>query len=138
MPHTRDELDFRYAQGRVSDLMLEELDKLPALFGGDGSSADTPIIVNAESNAMAGRLILDYISELLGRFGEEWRIASLKKVKTAEPDQYVERHVVEDLDGNRTSFYFDLSRSHGGSVGLLRRAYEMRMLAEAKEGLAVH
>lgn len=133
--HTRDELDIRYRQDMGSEHLLEELDKLPSLFGGDGWSLENPLIVNSTSKAMSDRLINDHVSKHFGRHGVDWRMVDKDVVTSSPVEGHVERHVAENLEGRRGVFYFDLSRSHGGSLGLLRRAYEMRVLEDAYGGV---
>ncbi len=137
MPHTRDELDMLYGRETAKDVLLQELDKLPSLFGGDGRTLNNPLIVNSESRAMAGRLMKNFVSKELGQFGRAWHMVESEIVISSSIDGYIERQVMEELDGRRTVFYFDLSRSHGGSLGLMRRAYEMRVLDEAEGWLVM-
>lgn len=137
MPHTRDELDIRYGQDMGQELLLQELDKLPALFGGDGRSINAPLIVNSTSQAMSKRLVRNYVSKILGQHGTEWRFIQTEVMKSSPIEGHIERQVAEELDGHRTVFYFDFSRSHGGSLALLRRAYEMRVLDEAQGWLVL-
>lgn len=133
--HTRDELDIRYRQDMGSEHLLEELDKLPSLFGGDGWSLENPVIVNSTSKAMSERLMKEHISKFFGPQGANWRVVEREVTTSSAVEGYIERHVAEHLEGRRAVFYFDLSRSHGGSLGLLRRAYEMRVLADSSGGL---
>lgn len=129
MAHTRDELDvlFDWNQGDTS--LIEKLDKLPPLLGGEGRTLDDPVVVNSSSRALSRLLIRNYISRLMGRNGVNWKTVQ-KTVVTdeAHPGRHVERHMVESLYGARVAFFFDLSRCHGGDLEMFRRAYEVRML----------
>lgn len=135
MAYTRDEINLRCRREQASDTILAELDKLPPLFGGDGSSLDNPIIVNSTSHAMSERLASGHVAKLLGKAGRDWLFAEQDVVVDSPTQGHVERWVAEELNGRRTVFYFDLSRSHGGSMDLLCRAFEMLVLDEAQPGL---
>lgn len=136
-PHTRDELELRFSGNGQMDLLLEELDRLPPLFGGDGLSENSPVVVNATSRALSERLIKDFISQTMGKSGVDWKTVETALIVSPDRDGHVECRVAESLDGQRREFFFDLSRSHGGSLSLLRRAYEMRVLNEAEEKMWV-
>ncbi len=134
MAHTRDELEVRLERQRGSDHLLEVLDSLPSLFGGDGRAREMPVVVNSASGALSKLLIRNHITKTLGgRSGVDWKTLQVKELQDQlDYDGYVECHTVETLDGTQVEFYFDLSRSHGGTLHLLKRAFEIQMLGEVE------
>lgn len=134
---TRDELELRIGMAGMVDHLFEELDKLPSLFGGDGRSENAPVVVNSSSRALGERLIKGFISRTLGKSGIDWTIVETSLVVSPHSEGHVECRVAETLDGRREEFYFDLSRSRGEGVGLLRRAYEMLVLDGAEDRMWV-
>ncbi len=126
---TRDELDIRFDPTDSDARREEELKELPSLFGGDGLSIHSPIFVNAVSRAMAKRLVTSFIERMFGKEGTDWKLAGHSHVVDfRQPDVHMEHYVVETLDGEKNGLYFDLSRSHGNGLRLLRQAYELRVV----------
>ncbi len=134
MAHTRDELEVRLERDRGSQHLLEVLDSLPSLFGGDGRTREMPVVVNSVSGALAKLLIRNHITKTLGgRSGVDWKKVKVTEIEERQDyDGHVECHTVETLVGTQEKFYFDLSRSHGANLYLLKRAYEIQMLGEAE------
>lgn len=99
-----------------------EFDGKPAIYGGDGSSIESAIVVNCASVEMEKSVIRQYISERHGEEGTHWTFgirAALSPPKD-RPDRYYRRFEIELSDGKKAGYTFDCTRSHRGIQALLK------------------
>jgi hypothetical protein len=92
-------------------------DDNPPLYGGDGMSEHSPVIVNCASITMAQHLIDKFINEKCGvdwRRGDEFTLESPNK-----PGKLVKAISISKSNGSEARYYFDLSRPLNNAVKML-------------------
>ena len=118
-----EELTDRHAIPQTVRLPRDPRDDFPALYGGAGTTFETPVIVNCCSGETAQLLIDRFISERHGKQGIDWsRDFEMTLADAKTPDGPMIRCVTVRLgDGSSREYYFDKSRPVETLDRLLRR-----------------
>ena len=94
--------------------------KLPPIHGGDGSSAQTPAVVNCASMSMANHLIDQFISLRHGPKDVSWnRDVELFVNEPGIPDYTVRAIVVKLTTGEGPTYYFNVGRPMNATKELM-------------------
>ncbi|HUH36500.1 MAG TPA: hypothetical protein VL027_01005 [Spongiibacteraceae bacterium] len=89
----------------------------PPLYGGDGLTAQSPVIVNCASLSTAQSLMDKFISERCGDTWERTLAASLAGHETS--GKLIRLLHVRTPDGVDHEFYFDLTRPNGVAMEMV-------------------
>lgn len=88
-----------------------DYDSKPAIYGGEGTSIGDLAIVNCASPQMAYAIIDNFISKRHGKKEEDWN-EGMRLIKSdCSGESNIREIIVELKDGNKISYFFDVSRS---------------------------
>ncbi len=91
--------------------------RMPSLYGGDGLTADTAVVVNCAAMTTAVDLMAYFISKRHGELGSELTEGlQMSVVDGKDPAKSVRSITVDIPSGDRVTYYFDLSRPFAATI----------------------
>jgi hypothetical protein len=107
----------------------KELDKLPLLYGGDGNSPQTPVVVNCCSVNSKDILINGFLVKKHGVKGTDWHSGGDYFVNEEGIPEYSIRAVIVTLaDGTSRTYYFDISRPMNVAMKLMKPLFDEKAM----------
>jgi hypothetical protein len=100
---------------------------LVAFSGGPGDTAETAVVIQAETTPLGTIAEYLYIEKVCGRRDEDWK-QILQAVKGMNGKMY-DFHIIEMKDGSRRELWFDITSFYGREMMELYRAlHDLRTL----------
>ena len=105
------------------------MDKMPPIYGGDGTTAKTAATINCAAMTTAHHLIDRFISERHGQKGVDWRRGVEFFVNEPSiPDFTVRAFVIKTTSGQSYTYYFNVARPMSATKHL------MKMMGQIPDG----
>jgi len=104
---------------RKKEPTVDPADQNPPLYGGDGLTAETAVIVNCASMATADTLINRFIAQKHGQ--QAWqRGVEMTLTPAASPSRTVRSVAIILADKTQTTYYFDVTRPAAATTKLVQ------------------
>lgn len=100
---------------------LNDLRKMPPVYGGDAQSVKTAAIINCAAMSTANDLINHFISELHGQKDADWKRSVEFFVNDSCVPEYTVRAIgVNLVTGEKITYFFNLARPMSATKKLMK------------------
>jgi len=104
---------------------LEEMDKMPPIYGGDATSVHTAATINCASMGMANHLIDRFISEQHGQKDTDWSLKLEYFIEKENIPEFTRAFVVTTKSEEKNIYYFNVARPMNGTMQMTKNIKQL-------------